>query len=114
MRYNGGMEPLPPFRLRPEPANAEAEAIKLGFQWAPDEVGHRHQLGGTARWLQRDETPTCVECGETMTFYGQFDSVNDDFVLADCGLVYVFVCFNEEVEEAHRRALERLLPDQHV
>lgn len=25
---------------------------------------------------------------------GQLDSVNDDVVLADCGLVYVFVCFD--------------------
>ena len=30
-----------------------------------------------------------------MTFYGQLDSINDDIVLADAGLVYVFVCFND-------------------
>ena len=29
-----------------------------------------------------------------MTFYGQLDSINDDIVLADCGIVYVFVCFH--------------------
>jgi len=29
-----------------------------------------------------------------MTFYGQLDSINDEFILADCGLVYVFVCFD--------------------
>jgi len=28
-----------------------------------------------------------------MTFYGQLDSINDEFNLADCGLIYVFVCF---------------------
>jgi uncharacterized protein (DUF983 family) len=45
--------------------------------------------------LQWDETPTCRECGERMTFYGQLDSINDAIVLADVGLVYVFVCFND-------------------
>jgi hypothetical protein len=29
-----------------------------------------------------------------MTFYGQLDSVGDDLVLADAGLVHVFVCFD--------------------
>jgi hypothetical protein len=28
-----------------------------------------------------------------MTFYGQLDSLNDDFCIADAGFVYVFVCF---------------------
>ena len=35
----------------------------------------------------------CSNCHESMTFYGQLDSINDEFILADCGLVYVFVCF---------------------
>jgi hypothetical protein len=30
-----------------------------------------------------------------MSFYGQLDSINDDIVLADAGLVYVFVGFND-------------------
>ena len=29
-----------------------------------------------------------------MTFYGQLDSLNDEFCLADVGLVFVFVCFD--------------------
>jgi hypothetical protein len=29
-----------------------------------------------------------------MTFYGQLDSISDEFILADCGLVYIFVCFD--------------------
>jgi hypothetical protein len=32
-------------------------------------------------------------CRDAMTFYGQLDSVGDAFCLADCGIVYVFVCF---------------------
>jgi len=31
--------------------------------------------------------------GERMTFYGQLDSLGDEIVLADAGLVAVFVCF---------------------
>ena len=30
-----------------------------------------------------------------MTFYGQLDSIGDDVTIADVGLVYVFVCFND-------------------
>lgn len=88
------MVSIPPFRLRPEPLSAEAERLP-GFEWAAEEVGRRHQLGGEPEWLQGDATPVCSECGEKMTFYGQLDSINDDIVLADAGLVYVFVCFND-------------------
>jgi hypothetical protein len=28
-----------------------------------------------------------------MTFYAQLDSIGDEVVLADCGMIYVFVCF---------------------
>jgi hypothetical protein len=74
-------------------ASPEAEQLP-GFEWAVAEAGRRHQLGGEPGWLQGDATPVCRECGESMTFYGQLDSINDDIVLADAGLVYVFVCFN--------------------
>jgi hypothetical protein len=46
-------------------------------------------------WLQQESVPRCSECGEPMTFYGQLDSINDDIALADCGLLYVFVCFDD-------------------
>ena len=29
-----------------------------------------------------------------MSFYGQLDSLGDQYNLADCGMVYVFVCFD--------------------
>jgi hypothetical protein len=88
------MDKIPAFRMRVEPLSREAEAI-LGFEWADNSIGHRHQLGGDPTWLQGDATPTCADCGERMTFYGQLDSIGDDVVLADVGLVYVFVCFND-------------------
>ena len=30
-----------------------------------------------------------------MTLYGQLDSIGDDICLADVGLLYVFVCFDD-------------------
>ena len=27
-----------------------------------------------------------------MTFYGQLDSIKDEFCIADAGLIYVFAC----------------------
>ncbi len=29
-----------------------------------------------------------------MTFYGQLDSLNDDYIIADCGLIATFICFD--------------------
>ena len=36
-----------------------------------------------------------------MTFYGQLDSIGDDYALADVGVIVVFFCFdcNEPVAE---------------
>jgi hypothetical protein len=85
---------IPAFRLVPHPATAEAQAA-AGFEWAAPEVGRRHQIGGEPTWLQGDATPTRPDCKQPMTFYAQLDSVGDDFVIADCGLVYVFVCFDD-------------------
>ena len=87
------MAEIPPFRLVPEPLTPEAAALP-GFKWAAPEVGKRHRLGGKPESLQASTQPTCSECGEPMTFYGQLDSINDDYCLADAGLVYVFVCFD--------------------
>ena len=84
---------IPPFRLRPEPLSDEAAALP-GFKWAAKEVGARHRLGGEPEFLQAEEWPHCTECKNEMTFYGQLDSLNDEFVLADCGLIYVFICFD--------------------
>jgi hypothetical protein len=29
-----------------------------------------------------------------MTFYGQLDSINQDILIADAGIVMVFICFD--------------------
>jgi len=85
---------LPPFRLKLEPLNDEAAAMRVGLEWAAG-VGHRHQLGGNPTWIHGPEQPVCPSCQQQMTFYGQFDSVKDDIVIADAGIVYVFICFDD-------------------
>lgn len=87
------MRTIPPFKLIPEHLTDEARAMPK-FKWAPQEAGTRHQLGGEPTFLQRTDWPECSSCGQKMTFYGQLDSINDDVILADCGLIYVFVCFD--------------------
>jgi len=84
---------IPPFKLVPSPLNKEAETVKK-FKWAPDEIGTRHQLGGTPNYIQAEEWPLCKSCQNKMSFYAQLDSINDDFQIGDCGMIYVFFCFD--------------------
>jgi hypothetical protein len=65
----------------------------IGFRRAGEGIGQRHKLGGTPDWIQPPEIPRC-SCDREMTFYGQLDSIGDQFVLGDCGMIYVFVCFD--------------------
>ncbi len=84
---------IPPLVLEAKLLDEEAKKAQ-GFQWADAEVGTRHRLGGSPDLLQDAEWPTCPDCGEQMTFYAQLDSIGDDLCIADCGLVYVFICFD--------------------
>ncbi len=86
------MRPIPPFKLVAEPLNEDAARLPP-FKWAGRDIGKRHRLGGEPEFLQKTERPRC-SCGAHMTFYAQLDSINDEFVLADCGVIYVFVCFS--------------------
>ena len=86
---------IPEIKITLSPENDEARDA-IGFKWAGQDsegrtVGERHKIGGYPDWLQTDETPKC-ECGKEMSFYGQLDSIGDNFCLADCGMIYVFVC----------------------
>ena len=87
------MKTIPPFTLVPKPLNKDAENLSK-FKYAEDHVGTRHQLGGNPEFLQKADWPLCRDCGKRMTFYGQLDSINDEFVLADCGMIYIFVCLD--------------------
>jgi Domain of unknown function (DUF1963) len=87
------MRTIPPFRLVLEPLNDEARNLPK-FRWARKEVGKRHQLGGQPDFLQHELWPRCPNGHGRMTFYGQLDSINDDVCIADCGIIYVFICFD--------------------
>lgn len=84
---------VPPFRLDAHPLTLEAEAAS-GFEWASPEVGTRHRIGGEPDDVPESDFPRCRLCGQPMSFYGQLDSIGDDFALADVGVVQVFVCFD--------------------
>ena len=82
---------IPEIPLIPKPATPEAKDA-IGYKYN-DEAGTRHKLGGTPDFIQNDEWPQC-SCGSKMTFYGQLDSIGSDYDLCDCGIIYVFVCFD--------------------
>jgi len=84
---------IPQFKLTPEPQEEAAEGLP-SFEYAADEVGRRHQLGGDPQFLQEAEWPECPDCNKQMSFYAQLDSISDDIVIADCGMVFVFVCLD--------------------
>jgi len=87
------MKMIPRFKLILEPQSEEARNV-AEFKWAGKEIGTRHQLGGEPGFLQDASWPACPSCHKKMTFYGQLDSIGDDVCLADCGMIYVFVCFD--------------------
>ncbi|GGY19955.1 hypothetical protein GJV26_04905 [Massilia dura] len=86
------MRVIPPFKLIPEPLDREAKDLPP-YKWAGDNIGKRHRLGGSPDFIQAADIPTC-SCKKVMTFYAQLDSINDEFDLADCGMIFVFVCFD--------------------
>jgi len=63
------------------------------FKYAADKIGHRNKIGGTPDWIQVESYPTCTTCNKKMIFYGQLDSVSDEYMIGDCGLIFVFICF---------------------
>jgi hypothetical protein len=78
----------------PERMTDEARRLP-GFKWAGDDVGKWHQLGGPpARPIDDGRWPRCPDCQDRMTFYGQLDSINDEFCVADAGLICAFVCLD--------------------
>ncbi len=87
------MKRIPPFKLEAMPLNKEAASLPK-FQWAGDDIGSRHRLGGIPSFIQKEMWPNCPCCHEQMTFYAQLDSINDEFCIADCGVIYIFICFD--------------------
>ena len=85
---------LPEFALHPAPADEAARAMTPTPGVDPV-VGTRHRIGGQPLDWPSSEFPVCPGCGETMTFYGQLDSLPRlEFALADAGVILNFVCFD--------------------
>jgi uncharacterized protein YwqG len=70
------------------------ETNKLGFKWADQTVGKRSKIGGIPEFIQSEHVPKCKCCQTPMAFYAQLDSLNDDVCFADCGMIYIFICFD--------------------
>jgi len=83
---------IPEIKLIPASESDEGREA-IGYKWNA-EAGKRHKLGGNPDWVQSNETPYCSDCHGAMTFYGQLDSIGDNYDLADCGMIYIFVCFD--------------------
>lgn len=92
------MKRIPAFRLHPEPLTEEAANLQK-FEWNKDYV-YRHKLGGEPEFIQSEDWPACSDCGQKMTFYAQLDSINDEFVISDCGMIYAFACLECVTVEA--------------
>ncbi len=84
---------IPPFQLVARPLEAAARNLPK-FKYAPDNIGTRHKLGGSPDFIQKEFWPNCPDCSNRMQFYAQLDSINDEFNIADCGMIYVFICFD--------------------
>ena len=68
---------------------------KKPFKYAEGlNIGFRNKIGGKPDFISESEYPLCQECNKMMSFYGQLDSVDDENIIADCGLISVFVCFD--------------------
>lgn len=83
---------VPPFKLLPQPMENQTSSPSVSQN--AHEFNQRHQLGGQPEFIEPDEDiPTC-RFGKPMTFYAQLDSVSEKFMIADRGMVYVFICFD--------------------
>jgi hypothetical protein len=89
---------LPVFRIIAEPMSGNVPDPK-----DPKSLGRRSKFGGQPTWEQEDETPTCPQCGKSMAFIAQLDSIGFDqrdtaaepYVFGNVGLIYVFFCFED-------------------
>lgn len=86
---------IPPIKLVPQPLTDEARELLVRPSYVWDQLGERHQIGGTPE-LRNSTWPNCRSCSGRMTIYAQLDGLPkpSEFDLADAGLIYVFVCFD--------------------
>ena len=82
---------IPEIKLITSPETEEAKAV-IGYKWN-EVAGTRHKLGGLATG-ERVEYPSCIDCKQPMTCYATIDSIGDEYDLADCCVINVFVCLD--------------------
>ena len=86
------------------------EKVPAGKAAIPDldKIGMRSKLGGKPDWCQSAKVPNCSDCGAPMSFIAQIDSMEhkegynphavdydkQDYMFADVGMIYVFMCFD--------------------
>lgn len=87
------MKNLPCFRIKLLPQDTRARNLP-GFLYADKKIGQRSKIGGSPDFIQEANWPICDECKQKMSFYAQLDSLNDEYCIGDCGMIYVFICFD--------------------
>ena len=108
------MKPLPEFRL----TLTRMEKGETACPGAPYEhEGQRSKFGGLPDRIQDgDDWPECPECGDSMYFVAQIDSIEHDsstnpnakragsvdqhWMFSDVGMIYVYYCFDCIVSHA--------------
>mgnify|MGYP003580315991 CR=1 FL=1 len=83
---------IPQIKLVTQPESEEAKQA-VGYEWN-NVAGTRHFLGGQPEGVTEADYPKCDDCGQTMTFYAQIDSIGDKYNLADCMVMHNYVCFD--------------------
>ena len=85
---------LPEYKLDLIPTDQKSVESRKFSELCWHELGKRWKVGGSPTFIQNEEWPKCECCGEKMSFYAQLDTVGEKFDIADCGLIYVFICFD--------------------
>lgn len=87
------MKTVPYFKIELIPNDHIAKTLPK-FLYADKGIGERSKIGGGPDFIQEENWPICPECKKKMSFYAQLDSLNDDYCIGDCGMIYVFICFD--------------------
>lgn len=88
------MERLPEYKLELIPQSEEAKQTRHFSENCWKDLGYRFKLGGTPDFIQGEDWPICPHCHQKMSFYAQLDAIGESIDIADCGMIYVFLCFD--------------------
>lgn len=63
--------------------------LVLGAERRTPYISHGSHLGGCPQWVQNPEYPYCPACQQAMTFVGQYEPYQVDYIE---GIIYAFLC----------------------